>query len=145
MTNPNNLSVGKARTIFDFFYIRRLRNLNYKLLTGKPTYVGVITQLQFYFFLPRNVSIYIALLGSKRVGYLLLRKEGEFSYITEVVERSYRGRKIGSELIKYAKSQERYLIANILEDNIASIMLHKENGFKFIRAENNYLVFEWKI
>ena len=65
----------------------------------------------------------------RRCGYLLLRRDGEITWITEVVDARFRGHGIAREMIGFAATRGSNLTAEIQIDNEASIRLHKRSGF----------------
>lgn len=122
-----------AYGIFDYLYIRKLRNDVRLMMTGSSQKITLFQQLLFFLNKPKSISLYIAMMDKKRIGYLLLRNTGNHTYITEAIEKPYRGIGIGTKLIQFAKIKHKTLVAEIFVDNKASIDLHKKNGFELFK------------
>ena len=131
-STPDNLEIVPARSLPDFMFLRNLRNRVRHQMTNDTGRVGILQQLRFYLAKPRNVDIFVALLGGRRVGYLLLRHEKETTLITEAVDERFRGKGIGSAMVAFARRRYPDLTAEIRDDNVESLRLHEQQGFAVI-------------
>lgn len=123
-------------------FMRKLRNQVRFLMTDFTGSISILRQFQFWLKTPPEIQPYIALLGSKRVGYLLVKKTGGKFLITEVIDEKYRNLGLGSQLIDHARLIYGNLRAEILKSNTPSISLHSKNGFKFIEEKGGIYCFE---
>ena len=71
------LLIRRARSIADYLFLRALRNSVRQYMTHHTASIDYIQQLRFYLRRPGNVEIFIACIGARRVGYVLLRCEGK--------------------------------------------------------------------
>ena len=116
--------------MFDYLFLRRLRNQVRNQMTNSTAPVGYLQQLRFYFRGSPGVKLYIGWIGAKRAGYLLLRHESATCYITEAVDECFRRAGVASRMIDFAKGSCADLTAEILLENTASINLHQTAGFQ---------------
>jgi GNAT superfamily N-acetyltransferase len=100
-------------------------------MTNSTAPVGYWQQCRFYLSQPPNVKAYIAWMGAKRAGYLLLRQESASCFITEAVDEPFRRTGVATSLIRFAQEHCADLTAEILLANTASIKLHQSAGFQF--------------
>ncbi len=121
----------------DYLFLRVLRNRVRQNMTNNTASINYIQQLRFYCRKPSNVDIYIAYLGRKRVGYLLLRHAGSITLITEAVDESCRRIGVATRLVQYAQHLCADLTAEIRAGNVASIKLHQAAGFTFVSAQGD--------
>jgi GNAT superfamily N-acetyltransferase len=121
--------IDAARTLWDFLYVRALRNRVRMQMTNDTGKVGFLRQLRFYRNKPANVQLYVARIGGARAGYLLLREAGVETFITEAVDERYRRNGVGRGMVEFAKSRARSITAEILVGNVASRRLHEAAGF----------------
>ena len=142
--NFANLRISRAKNFFDFLYTRKLRNSVRQNMTTSSKKIAYLQQLLFFLHTPPNILLYIVKLGKKRVGYLLLRKEEKTTYITEAIEKNYRGLGIGSKLITFSKEICGNLTAEILITNSSSIALHKKNGFILLEQTDRVVIYVYK-
>ena len=112
-------------------------------MTNDTASINYIQQLRFYFRKPANVDVYLACVGSRRVGYLLLRREGPTMLITEAVDEPFRGAGIATRMVQYAQRLYADLTAEILAGNVASINLHKGAGFILESAHGKVQTFRY--
>ena len=112
-------------------------------MTNDTASINYIQQMRFYFRKPANVDVYLACVGTRRVGYLLLRREGPSTLITEAVDEPYRGSGIATRMVQYAQRLYADLTAEILVGNAASIRLHKTAGFTLEGARGNVQTFRY--
>lgn len=122
-----SISIRPAEGITDFLFLRDIRNQNRQFMTGTQEKITLIQQFRFWRSRP---EVYIAEIDGLRVGYLLIKG----SFITECVSPKFRGFGIGLQLVEYAKSIKKDLIAVIRTDNITSIRLHHKAGFQLVPA-----------
>lgn len=113
----------------DFLFVRRLRNGVRMNMTGDTAPIGIWRQLRFWWRTPSGIDLYVAVIDGHRAGYLLLRKGGATTYITEAVDAAYRGRGIAKTMIRHAQGLCDDLTAEILLTNAASLRLHEAAGF----------------
>jgi len=112
-------------------------------MTNNTARISYMQQLLFYMRKPPNVDIYIAFVGSKRAGYLLLRRESSTTMITEAVKESYRGIGVATQMVRHAQDICPDLTAEILIDNTGSIRLHQLAGFKLVSVERDVQTFRF--
>ncbi len=112
-------------------------------MTNHTGSISYLAQLRFYLRQPANMDVYIACLGTRRAGYLLLRHEGSTTLITEAVDESCRGRGIATRMVRHAQRLHENLTAEILEDNIASIRLHQTTGFALVSTQEGIQTFRY--
>ena len=137
------LLIRRAHSIADYLFLRTLRNSVRQYMTNHTASIDYIQQLRFYLRRPDNVEIFIACIGARRVGYVLLRCEGKTTLVTEAVVESHRGAGFGARLLHYAQDLRADLTAEIRDDNIASINLHRAAGFKFAGAKPGVQTFRY--
>lgn len=106
-------------------------------MTNHTAPIGYVQQLLFYLRKPSNVDVYIAYLGSRRAGYLLLRRESGTTLVTEAVDESFRGMGVATRMVQYAKQLCADLTAEIRADNTASIRLHRSAGFTLAETQGD--------
>lgn len=126
--------IRRADSVIDYLFLRSLRNRVRSLMTNDTASINYLQQLRFYFRKPANVEIYLACVGARRVGYMLLRKAGPTTLVTEAVIESHRGAGIGTRLLRHAQELHADLTAEIRDDNTPSIKLHLAAGFEFVGA-----------
>ena len=127
----------------DYLFLRALRNRVRQNMTNNTGLINYVEQMRFYLRKPANVDIYIAYVGSKRAGYLLLRHEPSTTLITEAVDESYRGIGVATRLVRYAQDLCADLTAEILAGNDVSIKLHQAAGFRFVSARGAVRTFRF--
>lgn len=123
--------VAPAQSIWDYLYVRGLRNRVRQHMTNDTSKVGYLKQVLFYLNRPPNVQLFVARIEGRRAGYLLLRSKGGETFITEAVDDRYRRSGVGRGLVEFAKAQAPLLTAEILLDNLPSRRLHEAAGFSF--------------
>lgn len=123
--------VAPAQSIWDYLYVRGLRNRVREHMTNDTSKVGYLRQVLFYLNRPPNVQLFVARIGGRRAGYLLLRSKGDETFITEAVDERYRRNGVGRGLVEFAKALAPMLTAEILSGNVASRCLHEAAGFAF--------------
>jgi hypothetical protein len=123
------VAIRPAASALDFEYVRRLRNANRRFLTGDARRIGVLRQLRFWLARPASIDLHVAELDGRRCGYLLLRRDGDTTWITEVVDARHRGRGVAMEMIRFAAARHPHLSAEIFPGNDASLRLHARAGF----------------
>ena len=133
--------IYKVKSIKDFFFLRKVRNLNLKFFTENKKYLSVFQQIYFYFFLSKKYKIYIIKKNNKNAGYLLLKKHKKVYFITQVILKEYRRQNLGTQIVDFAKKRYNNLVAKIFLSNKRSIYFHKKLGFKILKKEkkNNIL------
>lgn len=128
------LEIKKARSIFDYFKIREIRNCNFQYLTGNIKKLSIFKQIAFYLLKPNFIDLYLLKNNMQTVGYILYNRQN--SMITEVIKVNHRGHGFASKGIEFIKHKyKRKIFAEIKKSNIASIKLHKKNGFVLNGAE----------
>lgn len=113
-------------------------------MTGFTGEISFLQQIYFWIYKPDNIQLYVALIKSERVAYLLLKFSNGKYFITEAVDESYRNIGIGSLLIEFAKTKSISLRAEILKTNTSSLMLHKKNGFEYVMEHEYKEIYEYK-
>lgn len=137
-------SIRPAESFADYMFLRRLRNAVRNQMTNDVERIGILKQFRFFFRRPRNMRMYLACMGEKRVGYLLLRFDGSTCLITEAVDPRYRRMGVAGKLIDFARGHHRELTAEILLSNAASIELHRSCGFSFICDDGRKATYRFK-
>ena len=119
-------------------------------MTNNPRPLSLVRQVVFWALGHPGVALFLACQTKSgadrqgnRQGYMLLRPASDGAYITEVVAASARGKGIASQMIDHAKSLYPKLIAEIRQDNEASIHLHIRNGFSLKEMRGDVMRFEW--
>src|SRR6266550_1631928 len=143
------LSIVEARTLGDYLFLRRLRNQVRNLMTNDTRPISLWRQLRFFLLMrcrpnKESLRIFIARYGSQHVGYLLVRSSGMGMLITEVIDQNFRRQGIGKKLVAFAQSRYREIVAEIREDNHASIALHVAMGFSFERQSGGIAVYRFR-
>jgi len=123
--------IRAAASISDFLFLRRLRNQVREQMTNSTAPLGLWRQFRFYLNQPPNVKVYVAWVGARRAGYLLLRQESTSCFITEAVDERFRNAGVATGLVRFAQECCTDLTAEILLTNSASIKLHQAVGFQF--------------
>jgi ribosomal protein S18 acetylase RimI-like enzyme len=119
-------------------------------MTGDTSYIDYLSQLKFYvaakckFKRMRATKIFIARYRSQAVGYLLIRRTDEGAFLTTAIDGRFRGRGIGKRLVDFAQRRYGDLIAEIRDDNAASIALHESMGFQREAHRNDILVYRFR-
>lgn len=122
--------IKKAWTIFDYFKIRKIRNSNFQYLTGETKKLSIFRQVAFYLLKPNSINVYLLKNNKQTIGYILYNSKKLM--ITEVIDKGHRGQGFASKGIEFIKQKYKSKIfAEIKKSNIASIKLHKKNGFVF--------------
>jgi len=147
MSNIQSLELKIIRTIsiFDFFYIRNLRNSIRLNMTGNTNYISLYKQLLFFFNRPKNITLYVVTLKNSNIGYILIHMKERKIFITEAIEKNHRQSGIGTFLLDFIKNeyQDFEIFADILHKNIASSKLHEKNGFIKIASNENFSTFRY--
>jgi len=136
--------IYKAKSINDFFFLRKVRNLNLRFFTENNKYLSVFRQIYFYFFLRKKYKIYIIKKNSKNAGYLLLKKNNKIYFITQVILREYRRQNLRTQMVNFAKKKYNNLVAKIFLSNKRSIYFHKKLGFKILKKEKKIIHLNYK-
>jgi len=128
------LEIKRASSIFDYFKIRKIRNCNFQYLTGEIKKLSIFRQITFYLLKPNYIDLYLLKNNMQTIGYILYNTKN--SMITEVIDVNHRGQGFASKGIEFIKHKyKRKIFAEIRKSNIASIKLHKKNGFVFNGAK----------
>lgn len=127
----------------EYFKIRKIRNDNFQHLTGDRRKISVWEQIKFFLFKPKNISVFVSFTEGKISGYMLLKETENAVFITEVVDKKYRGKGIGKKMIREAQNHYPVVMAEIWKENIPSIRLHESMGFKLIDEIDNKLIYTW--
>src|SRR5438067_3784616 len=122
------LSIAEAGSLGDYLFLRRLRNQVRRLMTNDTRPISLWRQFRFFLDMRNGenasqLRIFIARYGSHRAGYLLVRSGGGEVFITEAIDEKFRRQGIAKELIAFAQVRYPAIIAEIKEDNRASIAL----------------------
>lgn len=136
--------MSPAAGLADFMYVRHLRNAVRLNMTGHTGRIGVLRQLLFFLRPPAGMQLYIAWVGGRRAGYLLLRPEGETTLITEAVDEHFRRRGVASAMIRYAQQQKADITAHVRTSNAASCALHLGAGFVQTGADQSMLIYRFR-
>lgn len=145
-----DLQIDEARSFGDYLFLRALRNQVRHVMTNDTSYIGHLGQLKFFiatrrrFGRTRPLKIFIARYRSRRVGYLLIRRTQDGALLTTAVDRDFRRRGIGKKLVDYAQRSCGDLIAEIRDDNTASIALHESMGFRRETRRNGILIYRFR-
>ena len=113
-------------------------------MTNNTAPLGYLQQLRFYVNKPPNTKLYIAWVGAKRAGYLLLREESTGCFITEAVDERFREAGVATRLVRYAQERCANLTAEILLTNTASIKLHQSAGFEYAGDDGRVAVYRFE-
>lgn len=119
-------------------------------MTNDTSYIGYLGQLKFYVAARckskqmRASKIFIARYRSQPVGYLLIRRTHDGALLTTAIDGSFRGRGIGKRLVDFAQRSYADLIAEIRDDNAASIALHESMGFQRESRRDGILVYRFR-
>jgi ribosomal protein S18 acetylase RimI-like enzyme len=89
-------------------------------------------------------KIFIARYRSRPVGYLLIRRTQDGALLTMAIDGDFRRRGIGKKLVDYAQRSCVDLIAEIRDDNVASIALHESMGFRQETHTNGILLYRFR-
>jgi RimJ/RimL family protein N-acetyltransferase len=141
--NVDKIKIRPASGIIDYFWLRQLRNESSHFLTGNSSNISAFKQFLFFLNTPSFIKIYIVNVNNIRAGYLLIRKDGDVCFITEVLKANFRGFGLGTSMIDFAKTLTSHLIAEILITNLASIRLHEKNGFNLISSKDNIVKYQY--
>lgn len=136
--------IAPAIVIGEYLKIRKIRNDNFQYLTGVRRKIGLWEQIKFFLFKPKNVLVFVSFTDGKISGYMLLKETESAVFITEVVDKKYRGKGIGKKMVLEAQKHYPFVIAEILKDNVPSIRLHESMGFKLVDEKDNILTYTWK-
>lgn len=140
----NQINIYRAKSIPDYIFLRKVRNLNLKFLTRNRKYISIFKQIYFYLFLSKKYRVYIIKKDNKNAGYLLLKRHNKFYFITEVILKKYRKQNLGTQAINFAKKKYKNLVAEIFVNNKKSIYFHKKMGFKFLKKVKNVVYLNYK-
>lgn len=85
-----------------------------------------------------NCDIYIITYNNKNIGILRLEKEGSYHKVSYLIDKNYRGKGIGTELLNYIKKKffNRILIGYVKYDNVASIKAFEKSNYIKINKKN---------
>ena len=134
------LEIKKARSIFDYFKIREIRNCNFQYLTGDIKKLSIFKQIVFYLLKPNFIDLYLLKKNMQTIGYILYNRKN--SMITEVIDVNHRGQGFASKGIEFIKQKyKRKIFAEIKKSNIASIKIHKKNGFVLNGAKDENVIY----
>ena len=100
-------------------------------MTNDTGLITLVQQARFFFNHPAGIDIYIARVGSRRAGYLLLRQTANTVFITEAVDQPFRRNGLAISMVRFAQALHANLTAEILSTNTASIGLHLHAGFTY--------------
>jgi ribosomal protein S18 acetylase RimI-like enzyme len=139
----DEFEIRPARSLGDYLFLRSLRNRVRQRMTNHTAPIGYAQQLLFCLRKPSNVGVYIAYLGSRRAGYLLLRHESGTTLVTEAVDEPFRGMGVATRMVQYAKQLCADLTAEIRADNAASIRLHQSAGFTLTETRGDVQTFRF--
>jgi len=64
-----------AKSIFDYLYIRKLRNSNLNFFTRNRNFIGFFEKLKFFLKKKKNIKIFIIIFKKKKIGILLIKKK----------------------------------------------------------------------
>jgi len=63
-----------AKSIFDYLYIRKLRNSNLNFFTRNRNFIGFFEQLKFFLKKKKNIKIFIIIFKKKK-NWLFINKK----------------------------------------------------------------------
>lgn len=119
-----------AKSIFDYLYIRKLRNSNLNFFTRNRNFIGFFEQLKFFLKKKKNIQIFIIIFKKKKIGYLLIRKRKKKNFLTLVIEEKFRNYGFGKKTIFYAQKKYSNLTSEIFTNNLPSLKIHEKTNFK---------------
>src|SRR5262249_25103724 len=131
-----DLRIEGARSFGGYLFLRSLRNQVRHVMTNDTSYIGYLVHLKFYVFVHCQLQsihafkIFIARYQSRPVGYLLVRTTPDGALVTTAIDDRFRRRGIGRKLVDFAQRSYDDLVAEIRDDNAASIALHESMGFR---------------
>ena len=123
------ITIRRARSIADYLFLRTLRNQVRQSMTNDTGLVTLLQQARFFLNKPAALDVYVAWLGSRRAGYLLLRRVETTTLITEAVEPACRRMGVAAIIVRHAQKHHANLTAEIRSGNAASLALHVSAGF----------------
>lgn len=98
-------------------------------MTNLNREIGLFEQFKFIINKPDSMRLLLAYSEGNKCGYLVLTEKKDGAYITEVVDEKYRVLGVATKMIDYAKQLHDVIIADILNNNEASLRVHIKNGF----------------
>jgi len=117
-------------------------------MTNHTDEIGYVKQLRFFvtmrFGTATPIRIFIARSNSRPAAYLLIRAATDGARITEAVAEEFRRLGIARKLIEFAQQRWPDLVAEIREDNQASIALHEASGFKREFSQNGIAIYRFR-
>jgi len=145
-----DLRIEEARSFGDYLFLRTLRNQVRHVMTNDTSYIGYLGQLKFYvaarckFKRMRAFKVFIARCRSRPVGYLLIRTTQDGALVTTAIDGRFRRQGIGKKLVNFAQRSYGDLVAEIRDDNAASIALHESMGFQREARRDGILVYRFR-
>lgn len=136
------IDISPARGWGDFVFLRKIRNENFKNLTGYRRRIGIFQQLAYSL---RHTllghEIYIARVAGDRAGYVLIDTSKTPHTVTEVVSSEYRKKGVGRALVLFVLENYSVQISAIInKSNYASLALHRSLGFEIINQDDDLVV-----
>ena len=88
-------------------------------------------------------SIYLAKKDKANIGIIRQNKKGNKIFLSWALLTKFRGKNLGTRLVKeFIKKNDNTFFAEVHKLNIKSIKICKKVGFKFLKKEDNFLLFK---
>ncbi|CAN5230140.1 hypothetical protein BH10ACI1_BH10ACI1_27550 [soil metagenome] len=103
------------------------------------------TQKQSYQWTFPNAEQSIIEFEGERIGRLLItRNDGKVHLIDISILRGFRGKRIGSAVLKRLKSEAEMIILRVFKTNFGVINLYERHEFITVCEDGEYVEMEWK-
>lgn len=146
--------VVRPFTVFDFFFLRKLRNKRgVREVSGEREYITMWQHLKWFikFCLNPHNEIWVAEVAGKKVGYLRLESNPRLRlhFVSIAVDPGYHRLGVGSAMIRamdeWCQSQGiEHVRALIFPDNIVSKKFFHAMGFALLSANSQVELWERK-
>jgi RimJ/RimL family protein N-acetyltransferase len=88
-------------------------------------------------------SIYLAKKDKVNIGIIKQKKKENKIFLSWALLKKFRGKNLGTRLIKeFLKKNDNTFFSEVNKLNIKSIKICKTVGFKFLKKEDNFLLFK---
>jgi ribosomal protein S18 acetylase RimI-like enzyme len=144
-----DLSIEEASSFSDYLFLRTLRNQVRDLMTNDTAHISYFKQLRLFVVIKckfkklQQVKIFIAHYKSRPAGYLMISQTQDGVRVTEAIDEKFRRIGIGKKLIEFAQCNYTNLVAEIREDNAASVALHESMGFRRENAKDGIVAYRF--
>jgi RimJ/RimL family protein N-acetyltransferase len=100
-------------------------------------------------FKNKNKKIFIATVNNKRVAYVILDKRNDQAIISIAIVEDERGKGYGKKIVKQSSKWAinnftKEIIAYIHKDNIHSIKMFNDEGYRFSSSNKDYYIYNFK-